>query len=113
MISGAMKPSVPPKPFVPDGKVNRLIPIMQKYKMETSDMSVIVRFEVLTVARVKIQVFRDVLLCHWMNGSHSFKDMPRTTHPVTQYHITEHLKQHLSYIGDIYNCMLTVHTIVC
>lgn len=26
IISGAIKPSVPPKPFVPDGNVTRLIP---------------------------------------------------------------------------------------
>jgi len=41
--------------------------------METSDMSVIARFEVLTAALVRIQVFSDVLLCHWMNGSHHSK----------------------------------------
>jgi hypothetical protein len=33
MISGAMKPSVPPNPFVPDGKVKRLIPVIEKQKL--------------------------------------------------------------------------------
>lgn len=32
--------------------------------METSDMSVIARYDVLTAAMVRIQVFSDGLLCH-------------------------------------------------
>jgi hypothetical protein len=33
IISGAIKPSVPPNPFVPDGKVRRLIPETKKQKL--------------------------------------------------------------------------------
>jgi hypothetical protein len=49
--------------------------------METGDMSVIERYEVLTAAMVMIQDFSDVLLCQWMNGSHHFKETSETTHP--------------------------------
>jgi len=54
-------------------------------------MSVIARFEVITAAMVRIQVFSDVLLYHWMNGSHHLKVISGTTHPTTQP-ISEHLK---------------------
>ena len=57
-------------------------------------MSVSARSEVLTVAMVRIHVFSDVLLCHWMNDSHHFKVMSGTTHLTTQP-ISEHLKPHL------------------
>jgi len=75
-----------------------------------------VRFEVLTVILLKIQVFLDVTLCLWGNSSGPFKGSHflyhlgnavqedpkdegpvslwniRATHPVIQYHIPENLR---------------------
>ena len=64
-----------------------------RWKLVTS---VIARFEVLTVAMVRIQFFRDVKLCHWMNDSHPSK---KHHEPLTQWHNTTSLNtwNHISH----------------
>jgi len=46
--------------------------------------------EVLTEMSLRMQVFKNVTMCHWMSGSWYFEGMNKTlgtTHPATQQYI--------------------------